>query len=477
MGRAPRELTPLESALHFFGAELRHWRTLRELSQAGLGQRTHDSGALISKVEKGQRFPSRALAQRLDEALATAGALERLCPHVEHERATRTAALSTPSGSGESIPAELGLVWPASTAATVEVVGKLWRADLERRSVLLSTAWVASAFAAPIREWLSNRHDEMLGERPGRAVGQSDIDALWAMSESFTDADQRLGGGYARDTLMHYVNQVVLPLLHGAYSDATGRELMAATARLCDLCAFMSYDSGKQGLAQRYFIQALRLAQTSGNRALGAQILGDMSTQAHRLGNPTQALELATAGYRTALDCGSPSTAARCAAAQGRAHALRGDQRASAHACTLAERTLGRAAPTGERTWIKPFTADHLTADRLYMARDLGRTGDVQRIAPHALASSGNSTRRRVLCTTALAASYLPTEGNPHSDLDRACELLGQTLPSLGSMHSALSLERINTVRRALAAHPNHRSVQEFEDRYRTTTMTTDTRT
>lgn len=32
MGQVPRELTPLESALHFFGAELRHWRTLRELS-------------------------------------------------------------------------------------------------------------------------------------------------------------------------------------------------------------------------------------------------------------------------------------------------------------------------------------------------------------------------------------------------------------------------------------------------------------
>ncbi|MGH3907720.1 MAG: helix-turn-helix domain-containing protein, partial [Pseudonocardiaceae bacterium] len=106
MGRPPRELTPLESALHFFGAELRHWRTMRELSQAGLGQRTHDSGALISKVEKGERFPSLAFARRLDEALTTGGALERLWPHVEHERAIRTAPTSTPTGSGESIPVD-----------------------------------------------------------------------------------------------------------------------------------------------------------------------------------------------------------------------------------------------------------------------------------------------------------------------------------------------------------------------------------
>jgi len=70
---------------------------------------------------------------------------------------------------------------------------------------------------------------------------------------------------------------------------------MAATARLCDLCGYMSWDSGKQGLAQRYYIQARRLAPASGNRALGAHILVGMATQAHSLGDATQALELASA--------------------------------------------------------------------------------------------------------------------------------------------------------------------------------------
>ncbi len=411
------------------------------------------------------------LAQRLDDALGTGGALQRLWPHVEHERATRAAPASTPTDNREPIPADLGLVWPGTTAATVKVVGMLWRADLERRSVLVSAAWVASAFAGPVGEWLLNRHDEVLQEQPSRAVCPGDIDALWAMCEAFTDADLRLGGGYARDTLLHYLNQVVLPLLHGSYTDAIGRELMAATARLCDICAYMNYDTGRQGVAQRYYIQALRLAQASGNRALGAHILADMSAQAHHLGNATQALELATAGYRTALDCGAPSTAAKCAAGQGLAYALRGEQRASAQACTTAERTLDRAVPTGERIWFIPFTADQMTAQRLYMARDLGRTGDVQRIAPDALTFSGGMARRHVVYTTAFAASYLPTTSNSHADIDRACELLGQTLPSLGSLHSTRSLERFNTVRRALATHATRPSVQEFEDRYRTTVM------
>ncbi|MFN2496234.1 MAG: hypothetical protein ABR608_10060 [Pseudonocardiaceae bacterium] len=90
-----------------------------------------------------------------------------------------------------------------------------------------------------------------------------------------------------------------------------------------------------------------------------------------------------------------------------------------------------------------------MTRRRLYMARDLGRAGDVQRIAPAALASSTGMGRRHVLCTPTLAASYLPAEGNPHSDIDQACEVLGQVLPSLGSLHTQPGTRQ----RRALAAH------------------------
>jgi hypothetical protein len=136
------------------------------------------------------------------------------------------------------------------------------------------------------------------------------------MNSAFTDADLRLGGGYARSTLLHYLNQVVLPLLRGSYDDTIGRELMAATADLCHLYAHMNFDSGRQGLAQRYRIQALRLAQASGNRALGAHVLAGMSMQARYLGDARQARELADAVLTTALDCGSPLTVARCSAAR-----------------------------------------------------------------------------------------------------------------------------------------------------------------
>ena len=283
------------------------------------------------------------MARRLDVTLDTGGALEQLWPQVEHERTTRDAPVAVPVCGGGPGAGDLGLAWSATAHATVEVVAELWRSDWDRRSVLVSAAWVTSAFTEPTREWLLNREDEIVQGGFGRHVGQNDIDALWEMCATFTNVDQRLGGGYARSTLLHYVNQAVLPLLQAATTTPPAGELMAATARLCNLCGYMCFDSGRQGLAQRYCIQALRLAQASGNRALGAHILADMAMQAHYFGGAAQALDLASAE----LDRGSPVTQARCAAWQGRAHALRGDRRACAQAFLTAERaSIEQSRPT-----------------------------------------------------------------------------------------------------------------------------------
>lgn len=166
----------------------------------------------------------------------------------------------------------------------------------------------------------------MLTGRVGRSIGQAEVDILWTMSAMFADASVQFGGGYA---------------------------------------ANMSFDSAEHGSAQRYYVQALRLAHASGDRALGAKILSDMSKQAQHLGNADQALELATAGYDAGLRGGSPTTAARCAVLQGRAQALRGDAAAAARCRLLAEKTLDVKALEAEPMWIQFFTAVTLTAEAM----------------------------------------------------------------------------------------------------------------
>jgi transcriptional regulator with XRE-family HTH domain len=70
-----RELDPSAGPLNFFGAELRRWRTAAGLSQEQLGQRVGYSGALVGKVETGERAPAPDFARHCDQALPDAGGL------------------------------------------------------------------------------------------------------------------------------------------------------------------------------------------------------------------------------------------------------------------------------------------------------------------------------------------------------------------------------------------------------------------
>src|SRR6266540_3580684 len=216
MAQEPQHLAGLESVHQFFGAELRHWRTLRGLSQQQLGLRTHDSGALIGKIEKAQRRPTLAFVRRMDEALSTGGTLERMWPRLEADRSGRRPEVV------ESVTEYFGLEW-GSSSAVIENVIDLWRADMDRRAVIVGAAWSAAALTTPARRWLEDPVDlDLARSSPGaRRVGRADVEAMWAMSRSFADIDHTRGGGYARSTLTDFLNRVVGPLLRGTYDDTT----------------------------------------------------------------------------------------------------------------------------------------------------------------------------------------------------------------------------------------------------------------
>ncbi len=63
---------------------------------------------------------------------------------------------------------------------------------------------------------------------------------------------------------MRYLEHETEPMLRGTYGEQTGRRLFAAAADLTRLAGWTSYDIAAHGLAQRYFVQALRLSQAAG---------------------------------------------------------------------------------------------------------------------------------------------------------------------------------------------------------------------
>jgi hypothetical protein len=212
------------------------------------------------------------------------------------------------------------------------------------------------------------------------------------MCQAFADADFRLGGGHARPALTWYVHDVVAPMLAGAYTDQVGRELFAVAAWLCDVAGFMCFDSGRQGLGQRYFISGLRMAKVSGDQAIGAHILTDMSMQAQFQRHPHGAVALADAAVSAAKESGSASTQARCHAIRARALALRGDASGSDQALNQAERALDRADPWREPSWLAFYTPRQLAAESATPLRNRpGPAGNVMPPTP-APPASGAAT-------------------------------------------------------------------------------------
>ena len=109
-------------------------------SHAGLAKRIND-------VSKARGFPrsytATSVANWLSGMVPTEPVPEVLAG-LFTERLGRLITLRD-LGYEEDVPTDLGLTWASTTRATVGTVAKLWRVDMERRAVLLGSAWIATA--------------------------------------------------------------------------------------------------------------------------------------------------------------------------------------------------------------------------------------------------------------------------------------------------------------------------------------------
>lgn len=220
---------------------------------------------------------------------------------------------------GKNLASGVGLQFSPTVLGAIEQVSELWRSDVGRRDFLNGSSVAASALVEPSRDWLITGADPQVARSAGAQVGRADVEAVRAMTTALGDLDHRFGGGHVRPVVVHYLNSVVSGLLAGSYRESVGRELFAAVARLTELGGYMAVDTGQPGLAQRYYIQALRLAQAADDRAYGGYVLAaSMSHLAAELGTPARSPS-SRGPRRRARGAGSPRAPRRCSAPRRRA--------------------------------------------------------------------------------------------------------------------------------------------------------------
>ena len=283
----------------------------------------------------------------------------------EDDRAAATVVDLVPATAAGSAPADLSDVdvslWWA-LADTVEIVSQFTRRDLslDRREVacMLTGVVFGSALLDPLEHWLSGGTEKPRAGRPG-SVGYQEVEQIENAARIFRDWDDQFGGGLRRKAVVGQLNEVA-DLLQYSHTVKIKRHLFGAMAQLSETAAMMSWDSGHQALAQRYYVLALRASKAAGDRAFGANVMAAMARQLLYLGHANDALELVrlaqddSAGYATA------SVRSMLYTREAWAYAKLGRMSAFRRATGKAEDALAEAKPAEDPYWITYFDVAEL---------------------------------------------------------------------------------------------------------------------
>jgi hypothetical protein len=342
----------------------------------------------------------------------------------------------------------------------VEVAAGLWRGDMERRNLLRHAGFSAAAFLAPAVRWLTAPLDERPSGAGDRIIGEPDIDTIHRVTSTFRALDNKHGGGHIRETVVRFLDAEVAALLrHGRFDESTGAALLSAAAELTQLAGWAAHDSGLDGLAQRYLIQALRLAMGASDRPLAAEILAAMSHQAAYLRAATEAVDLARAAGRVAADAGVAAISAEAAVLEAHGHAVGGDESACAKALDRAERTLDRADRGSDPQWIDYFDEAYLSAKFGHCFAALGRGDLAQRFATRSLDMDQRYVRGRQFNLSLLARACAQV-----GEIEQASVIGVEAVQLAGKLRSHRCVDYVRDLADRLAPHVGLPAVRDFND-------------
>ncbi|WP_071803368.1 hypothetical protein [Couchioplanes caeruleus] len=285
--------------------------------------------------------------------------------------------LVTPEALG--FVSESGVLLPLSFSEdlpeTLRGLASTAEHDIADSVELQKAAATSVAWTAPLMAWLLGRPEPLQTSPTGRRVGMPEVAAICSTIKLFMQLDFQFGGGHARSALAQYFRHDVLPLLDGTYSEAVGRKLFSAAAEAAQLLGWTAYDLGRHGLAQRYFVQGLRLAQAGDDRVMGGRLLSNMSHQANYLGFFSEAAQLARAAQEGARGAATPTVTAMFLAMEARARAGAGDGRNCAIALREAEQLFDKRVLCEDPPWIEYFDDAELAGEAAHCFRDLRNPG------------------------------------------------------------------------------------------------------
>jgi hypothetical protein len=328
------------------------------------------------------------------------------------------------------------------------------------RRTFATAPFALTAYTTPVTRWLAVPTDPPRARAAGRRVGRADLAELWSAAEEARRWDSKFGGGnWKAPMVTDCLSRRAAPLLQGSFTDRIGSELFAATAELARVAAWAHVDMGHHASAQAHFVQALRLARSSGDPAVGSYVLSTMALHTYLRGFPDEAIDMAEGAYDRAKHHAPARVLAFAKLAQARAHGLAGDAPAAAAALIRCEQLVDAAASDPrDPDWLAYLTPLRIATDAAEIYRDLHRPTEALhwglRAAPM---PAGVFTRAVGIRHTVLATAHLQQR-----DLEPGLEAGERALAILGGVRSTRSRTYLRAVATALSPWCSRPDVADF---------------
>ncbi|MET8453340.1 MFS transporter [Streptomyces sp. NPDC005209] len=450
---------------------------LAGISNAGLARRVNDLGAQRGLT---LRYDKTSVARWVSKGMVPQGAAPHLIAAAIGQKLGRPVPLHE-IGLADADPApEVGLAFPRDVGQAVRSATELYRLDLAGRRAgsggiwqSLAGSFAVSAYATPASRWLitpadtSVARDANPSEGAGAPikVGHSDVQKLREAAEDARRWDSKYGGGDWRSSMVPECLRVeAAPLLLGSYSDEVGRALFGASAELTRLAGWMAFDTGQQEAAQRYYIQALRLARAAADVPLGGYVLASMSLQATYRGFGDEGVDLAQAAVERNRGLATARTMSFFRLVEARAHARASDAQAAGAALKAAEGWLERAREgDNDPSWLGFYSYDRFAADAAECYRDLKAPRQVRRFTEQALSKPTEEFVRSHGLRLVVSAVAELESGN----LDAACEQGVRAVEVAGRISSARTTEYVKDLLHRLEPYGDEPRVVELRERAR----------
>ncbi|MCP2314785.1 hypothetical protein APR12_000115 [Nocardia amikacinitolerans] len=317
---------------------------------------------------------------------------------------------------------------------------------MNRRSFLrkaaYSAALSATALALPVEATA-----RIATVTEARVVGAADVDAVRTITDAFLKFDEARGGGMGRTAVAEFLSTDIAALLRSRFATEDVRaHAFSAAAELAYLAGFKAHDAGADGVGQRYFLAALRLAEHAQTPGQDLWILRILALQGTDIAQPRFSTDLAEAALSRAAGKLGPDANALLTVAVARTHAETSNKPAALAALRAAESAINPDMTSEQPRWVSMWCPNKATVvdqtAKTFLA--LGDLTNAERYYTLGTSIWNPATHARVWALTAAETGLLRWKLGNHTD---ATNLWRPALPILHTVDSARTRKALGKVR------------------------------